>query len=151
MQGPNIFSQFWIFQELPYFLIPNSSWRNPDVKLPCSMHHPAWQYWCNTEVNLLCRVKNTSCSAVSAQHWGNPVMQHQKFTLYDSIGAILNWTCYAGSKIYPVSQYQCNIEVILSCNIRNSPCITVLAQYWDEPVLQGQKYILFLSINAILS
>ena len=113
--------------------------------------HPAWQYWCNTEVNLLCRIKNTSCSAVSAQHWGNPVMQHQKFTLYDSIGAILSWTCHARSKIHPVPQYQYNTEWILSCNIRNSPCMTVLTQYWAEPVMQGQKCILFLSINAILS
>ena len=84
------------------------------------------------------------------KHWVNPVMQHQKFTLYDSIGAILSWTCHAGSKIHPVPQYHCNTELILSSNIRNLPCMTVLVQYWSKPVMQGQKYILYLSISTVL-
>ena len=77
-------------------------------------------------------------------------MQHQKFTLYDSIDATLKWTCETGSDVHPVPQYYYNIEVILLCNIRNWPCMTVSIRHWGEPAIRGQKYILCRSITATL-
>ena len=94
--------------------------------------------------------KKTSCAWVLLQHWRNPVMQHQKFTLCDSIDTTLKWTCKTGSDIHPAPQYYHNIEVILFCNIRNWPCMTVSIRHWGEPAIRGQKYILCRSITATL-
>ena len=77
------------------------------LRLSCyatSETDPVWRYRYDTEENLRYGVRNTSCAAVSLQHWGNPAMQHWKFILNDSIDTTLRQSYLTGWNMNPAPQ-----------------------------------------------
>ena len=145
--------QYWgepALQDEKYVLLLNIT---AVLKWTCfagSKIRPVSLHYCNTEVDLLCRMKNTSCYSSLLQYWDRPALQDENYVLLVNITAVMNWSCFAGRKMRPVTKYCCSTEVKLLCRTKNTSCYSTLLQYWSEPALQDEKYVLLLNITAAL-